>query len=170
LDLEPLSLIYNANYGWFLAFSRRYDEAIAHLKKTLELDENFGPTHSLLSMTYQLKGDYAASVEELAKALEIHGDYKSAALARESLAKGGWEGFLRYITGDSRPAGEPFPFYVVATFHAALGEKEKAFAALNKSYENREFLLTLLKVDPRLDPLRGDPRFQELLRKVGFPQ
>jgi TolB-like protein/Tfp pilus assembly protein PilF len=170
LDLEPLSLIYNANYGWFLAFSRRYDEAIAHLKKTLELDENFGPTHSLLSMTYQLKGDYAASVEELAKALEIHGDYKSAALARESLAKGGWEGFLRYITGDSRPAGEPFPFYAVATFHAALGEKEKAFAALNKSYENREFLLTLLKVDPRLDPLRGDPRFQELLRKVGFPQ
>ncbi|HEY2919514.1 MAG TPA: tetratricopeptide repeat protein [Candidatus Binatia bacterium] len=170
LDLEPLSLIYNANYGWFLAFSRRYDEAIAHLKKTLELDENFGPTHSLLSMTYQLKGDYAASVEELAKALEIHGDYKSAALARESLAKGGWEGFLRYITGDSRPAGAPFPFYAVATFHAALGEKEKAFAALNKSYENREFLLTLLKVDPRLDPLRGDPRFQELLRKVGFPQ
>jgi hypothetical protein len=65
---------------------------------------------------------------------------------------------------------QPNPnFYTVATFHVALGEKDKAFAALNKSYEKREFQLTLLKVDPRLDLLRGDARFGELLKKVGFP-
>ena len=61
-------------------------------------------------------------------------------------------------------------FYFVATCHAALGEKEKAFEALNKSYDNREMPLILIKVDPRLDPLRSDPRFAELLRKVGLPQ
>ncbi len=51
-----------------------------------------------------------------------------------------------------------------------LGEKDKAFAELNKSYENREYFMILLKVDPRLDPLRSDPRFQDLLRRVGLPQ
>jgi hypothetical protein len=57
----------------------------------------------------------------------------------------------------------------LATVYAALGEKDKAFAELNKSYEMRENIMTLTKVDPRLDPLRDDPRFEELLRKVGFP-
>ncbi len=71
------------------------------------------------------------------------------------------------MTAESRPAN--LTSYRAATFHAALGEKDKAFAELNKAYENREFFMILLKVDPRLDPLRDDPRFQELLRKVGFP-
>ena len=53
--------------------------------------------------------------------------------------------------------------------HAALGEKDEAFAALNKAYENREFILVSLKVDTRLDTLRDDPRFQALLRRVGLP-
>ncbi len=56
------------------------------------------------------------------------------------------------------------------TYLAALGEKDEAFATLNRAYENHEFGLLLIKTDPRLDPLRDDPRFQELLRKVGFPQ
>ena len=57
-----------------------------------------------------------------------------------------------------------------AIYHAELGEKDKAFAELNKSYENREAILGRLRVDPRLDPLRDDPRFQELLQRVGFPR
>ncbi|MDQ3687329.1 MAG: hypothetical protein M3430_17280, partial [Acidobacteriota bacterium] len=88
-------------------------------------------------------------------------------LMRESFAKGGREGFLRYMTEDRRATRA---FYAVAIFHAALGEKDKAFAELNKSYERRETPLFLIKIDPRFDPLRDDPRFQELLRKVGFPQ
>ena len=166
LELEPLSLIYNANYGGFLFFSRRYDEAIAHLKKTLELDENFIATHGQLMQAYQLKGDYAEAVKERAREREINGDYETATKMRESFAKGGWEGFLRYMT-EEQPAPN---IYLVATCHAALGEKDKAFAALNESYEKRELQMTLLKVDPRLDPLRSDPRFSELLRKVGLPQ
>ena len=57
-----------------------------------------------------------------------------------------------------------------ATCYAELGEKEKAFAALNKAYENREYRITLLKVDPRFDSWLDDPRFQDLLRRVGLPQ
>lgn len=82
--------------------------------------------------------------------------------------KGGWQGFLREMTGTRRPAD--LRSYVAASYHAALGEKDKAFAELEKTYENREFYLVLLKVDSRFDSLRDDPRFQELLRKIGFSQ
>jgi hypothetical protein len=71
------------------------------------------------------------------------------------------------MTGDKRPT--TVPFYGLAVGHTTLGEKDKAFEALNKSYENREALLQRLKTDPRLDPLRDDPRFRELLKKIGFP-
>ncbi len=124
--------------------------------------------HLSLDLVYQIKGNYAESIEERAKVSELLGNPQEAGQIRESFAKGGWEGFLRYSTGDRRPAKQPA--YATATFHAALGEKDKAFAELNKSYENREPLMIVLKVDPRLDPLRDDPRFQDLLRRVGFPQ
>lgn len=67
------------------------------------------------------------------------------------------------MTGEPRPAN--VTPYNLATFHAELGEKDKAFVELNKSYQNREALLGLLNVDPRFDSLRDDPRFQDLLRR-----
>ena len=87
-------------------------------------------------------------------------------MARESFAKGGWQGYLRAMMehrSDLRA-------FTRATSHAALGGKDQAFAELNKAYENRESNLTRLKVEPRLDPLRADPRFSDLLRRVGLPQ
>lgn len=82
---------------------------------------------------------------------------------RESFAKGGWQGFLRAMTGERRPAN--LTRYNVATFHAALGEKDKAFDELNKSYQNREGILGLLEVYPRFDSLHDDPRFQDLANR-----
>jgi len=114
------------------------------------------------------KGNYAESVEEFAKEQELIGEPQNAVLIRESFARGGWQGFLRAMTGESRPSN--LASYRAATFHAALGEKDKAFAELNKAYENREFFMMLVKVDPRLDSLRTDPRFTELMHKVGLPQ
>jgi tetratricopeptide (TPR) repeat protein len=167
LEIEPLLLTSNRLYGLSLLYARKYDEAIAQLKKTLELDASFAPAHDSLAQVYLAKGNYAESVEEFAKEQEFSGQPQNAVLIRESFARGGWQGFLRAMTGESRPAN--LPSYRVATFHAALGEKDKAFAELNKAYENREFFIMLLKVDSRLDPLRDDLRFQELLKKVGFP-
>ncbi|HAF22791.1 MAG TPA: hypothetical protein DCK93_07725 [Blastocatellia bacterium] len=166
LEIDPLSLIANRGYGERLIEARRYEEAVAQLKKTLELDSNFPLAYSSLASVYQAQGDYAASVEAIAKSYELTGRPEYAALARESFAKGGWSGYLRAMLErrlDLRA-------YTRATYHAALGERDKAFAELNKAYENREGGLIRLKVDPRLDPLRDDPRFQELLRRVGLPQ
>lgn len=167
LELEPLCLVCNSASGYSMLFARKYDDAIAQLKRTVELDANFITAHRGLAWAYWMTGNYAASVEERAKVQEIDGDNEKAARFRESFVKGGWEGYLRYSTEDQNPGGAA---YSLAFFHAALGEKDKAFAELNKSFENRDYFVAALKVDPRLDPLRDDPRFQILIRKVGFPE
>jgi serine/threonine protein kinase len=168
LEIDPLSIGANLMYGESLFFARRYDEAITQLKKTAELDANYFPTRASLAINYQMKGDYAQSVAERVKINELVGRQQTAEFMRESFARGGWQGFLRAMTGNRRPANLP-PF-IIATFHVELGEKEKALAILNQIYEDHAPALIVLKVDPRLDPLRSDPRFQDLLRRVGFPQ
>lgn len=168
LEIDPLSLILNRQYGASLLFARRYDAAIAQMKKTVELDANFAVGHSTLSVAYRMKGNYAESVEELARFQELIGGEQTAALMRESFAGGGWKGFLHAMTGEPRPAN--LTPYNLATFHAELGEDDKAFVELNKAYQNREAILGLLNVDPRFDSLRDDPRFQDLLRLFRFPQ
>jgi tetratricopeptide (TPR) repeat protein len=168
LEIDPFSLIITRGYGERLIFARRYDDAITQLKKTLELDADFELAHFSLAIAYQMKDNYAEAVEEYAKYQEQIGEPQTAAIMRESYSKSDWQGFLRMITEKRIRFNSPLDN--LATFYAALGEKDKAFAKLNKSYENRENIMSQLKVDPRLDSLRDDPRFQELLRKVGFPQ
>jgi DNA-binding winged helix-turn-helix (wHTH) protein/tetratricopeptide (TPR) repeat protein len=163
LEIDPLSLILNRQYGASLLFARQYDAAVEQMKKTVDLDANFAVGHSTLSVAYRMRGDYAESVEELAKFQELTGGERTAALMRESFAEGGWQEFLRAMTDERRPAS--LTPYNVATFHSALGEKDKAFAELNKAYQNREGILGLLKVDPRFDSLHDDPRFQDLARR-----
>ena len=166
LEIDPLSLIINRMYADGLFRARKYDESIAQLKKTLELDANFVSAYSSLSNAYQLRGNYVESVEAFAKHQELNGEHENAAIIRQSFARGGWQRFLRMMTEGHRLPN--LEFYTIATFHAALGENDKAFAELNKSYERRENTLVWLIVDPRLDPLRLDPRFKDLLRRVGF--
>lgn len=168
LELDPLSLIGNKLYGDSLYFARRYEEAVVQLNKTLELDSSFAVPHRVLGYIHEMRGDYKAAVEEFAKFQELNGNTDMAAAIRRSFAEGGWQGYLRIMIGKHRPAN--LPSYMAARFHASLGETAKAFSELNKAYENREFFLVLLKVDPVLDPLRADPRFTELVRKVGFPE
>jgi len=167
-EINPLSPSLNASYGEGLFFARRYDEAIAQFNKALELDADLIQAHYGLAIAYQAKGNYAESVEERAKIFEISGNPQGAAFMRDSFAKGGWQGFLRAMTGDSQAPKAPPP-RIMVTYYAELGEKDKAFAILNQFYEERSTSILRLKVDPRFDSLRDDPRFQDLLRRVGFP-
>ena len=168
LEIDPFSLNITRAYGERLIFARRYDDAITQLRKTLELDADSELAHFSLAIAYQMKGNYAEAVEEYAKYQEQIGEPQTAAIMRESYSKSGWQGFLRMITEKRIRFNSPLDN--LATFYAALGEKDKAFAELNKSYENRENIMSQLKVDPRLDPLRSDPRFADLVRRVGLPQ
>jgi len=166
LEIEPFSLIINRQYGVSLLFARKYDDGLAQLKRTIELDANFALAHSSISMAYRFKGDYASSIEEFARYLELIGENQSAALIRQSFADSGWQGFLRAMIGEHRPLN--LTPYNVAIFYAALGEKDKAFGELNRAYQNRETVLGLLKVDPRLDSLRDDSRFAALIKRMNF--
>jgi TolB-like protein/Tfp pilus assembly protein PilF len=166
LDLDPFSLIINKNYGNTLYNARRYDESIEQLKKTIELDPDFLLAHKDLHFIYQKTGKYAESVEEFARYQELLGERQAAALVRESYARNGWQGFLRLVTSEAGPI--KMSPAELAIYYAALGDKEKTFKQLEIAY--REGKLLWLKVDPLFDPLREDPRYQELLRKVGFPQ
>src|SRR5215831_19007291 len=109
------------------------------------MDPSFASSYSALSNVYRLLGKYPESVEAFAKSQELSDRPQTAALARISFAAGGWQGFLRDMTAN-RPE-RPSP-YVAAIFFAQLGEKDKAFAELDKALENREYSLRFLKVDP----------------------
>ena len=170
LEIEPLSLPINWDFGRFLYISRRYDESIAQHKKTIELDPSFARAHRTLAEVYRLKGDYANSVEERARFFDLIGQPQAAALIRATFAKEGWPGFLRLVTAANPLLKDSNNNWVVAKAYLDLGDKDKAFSELNKAYENHVSSLCWLKVEPQMDPLRSDPRYQELLRKINFPQ
>ena len=168
LELEPLSLVINRLYGDILICTKRYDEALTQLKKTLELDPTFSTTYLSLSSIYQLTGKYAESVESYAKYQDASGRPQTAKVARDSFAAGGWQGYLKEMTGTHRPEG--VLGFTAATFFVQLGEKDRAFAELNKALDNREAQLLYIKIDPRIDPLRDDARYKELIRLMRFPE
>src|SRR5439155_5015955 len=122
LEIDPLSLIINRMYGHSLLYARQYDASIAQLKKTIELDASFPSTHFTLALAYEAKGSQAECVEEFAKLHELETGPQKAALLRESFAKGGWQSFLRTMTGDGRLPNSSA--YNASTFYVALGARD----------------------------------------------
>lgn len=168
LDLDPLSLIINRVKGRNLVFSGKIDQGIDQLKRTVTLDSSFPAPHGDLAMAYQIKGEYGESVKELAIQMDLLGDKSSAALASESFSKGGWKGFLLAMT-DKFHRSPILSSFDLANFYIALGEKDAAINAVGKAYDDRSSDFRSLKVDPRYDPIRDDPRIQEFCRKAGLP-
>lgn len=167
LEIDPLSLPANWHYGINLTFARKYEQAIEQLRKTMELDPDFALAYLSLGISHEVDGNHAEAVKAFARYEELIGNVENAAVIRDSFAKGGWRRFLQVARRKLATPNTHMRY--PATFHVALGENDKALAELNKAYNNRDYHLVLLKVDPRLDRLRGDPRFADLLRRIGFP-
>ncbi len=165
LEVDPLSVVGNWIYSFCLFLARRYDDALARAQQTLELDPNFGVAYLSVAFAYQMKREYEKSAEAYARCSEVMGLPENAAYIRESF-RSGWENFLRSMTSDKRPV--TFSSYIIAVFHAALGDADGAFAELDASLEKRESHIVMVKSDPRFDSLRGDPRFPDLLFRIGF--
>lgn len=167
LDIEPVSLPINRGYGVALIYARRFDESADQFRKTIVLDPVFPLAYFGLAQALALQQKYPESAEAYAKGLEVAGGADQAAKLREAFATGGWTSYLRtkLLLRQSGPA--PQPHYVRALSFVSLGDKESAIAALNKSFDNREGLFTALNAEPSFDPLRDDPRFKELVRKLG---
>jgi serine/threonine protein kinase/Tfp pilus assembly protein PilF len=167
LEIEPLSTAGNINYSYALFYAGRIDDSEAQTKKAIELAPDFWLSHHYLSIIYRYKGNYAQSVEELAKSKDLRDETEAARLIRESFAKGGWQGFLRAMTVEHAPM--KMTPYNIAGFYAEAGDKDRAFAALNEAVDKYDQFIGFVKIDPFLKPLRDDPRFQQVVKRIGFP-
>jgi TolB-like protein/Tfp pilus assembly protein PilF len=175
LELEPLSLVINFEVGLASYFSRNYNQAIDQFQKTLELDANFPPPHTFLAAAYEQKGMLKEATTAFQKAITItQGPARTQATAGLGYvyAVSGRKAEARKILAELQSLSEHryVPATDTALIYAGLGDKDKAFAWLDKAYEEHSFSLSNLKVEPRFDPLRSDPRFADLLRSIGFPQ
>jgi TolB-like protein/Flp pilus assembly protein TadD len=171
IELDPLSLIINADLGSTLMIARRYDQAIAQLRKTLALDGNFAYARWNLGEALYHKGDLTAAIAEYEKAATLDDDPEILALLGRAYAETGQKekalDMLRKVT----EAGQKgyVRGYLYTIIYIGLGDKAKALDYLEKASDNGESPDTSwLKVDPLFDPLRTEPRFQQLLAKM-FP-
>ena len=173
VELDPLSVIINADLGANYLTARRYDEAIAQLRKTIDMDPRFYYTRWNLAEALELKGKLREALTEYKKAVELDDDPFVLALLGQAYAKVGQrDEALKILARLPQLAAHRYvPSYSFAILHMALGEKDKAIEWLERSYDQRAGLdLIFLKVDPMLDPLQGDPRFEALVAKVFAPR
>jgi eukaryotic-like serine/threonine-protein kinase len=172
-ELDPFSLTINTQVGWIFYYARQYDQAIEAYRKALELDPNFAYAHGRFTRAYIAKGMYEEAVNEYSKSAFITRLRPGAeAILREAYGKSGWKGFLKKQIELEKEAAKQVYIspYRIANHYALLGENDQAFDWLDKACEERAISLVQLKVDPQMDGLRRDPRYEELLRRIGFPQ
>jgi TolB-like protein/predicted Ser/Thr protein kinase len=171
LELDPASTLATLWIGQIYSYQGDYDRALVQIHKTLEIDPSYVTAQVALAYVYQAQGMDEKVVDTWATLLELFGQPQVAAEMRKAFAKGGMKAFYRWqIAGQSDPASPGYRPLSVAQSYNALGDKENAFLWLNKAYETRDVLLIDLKVDPVWTPLHSDPRWADLLRRIGFPQ
>ncbi|MGA9471323.1 MAG: winged helix-turn-helix domain-containing protein [Terriglobales bacterium] len=171
LRLDPLSLAINSNVGWTYYLARRYQDAIASWRATLDMDSDFGLAHLDLGRAYQQQNMYEPATTEMLKAIALCGETPSALAALGySYAAAGKPAQTIEIVNRLKAMAETsyVPAYDIAVLYAGLGSKDEAFRWLQVAYRERSGELLYIKVDPRLDNLRGDPRFVTLLRDMGL--
>src|SRR5882724_1513214 len=170
LELEPFSLIINSSAGRILYLEREYDQAIEQLRKALELDPNFARAHFFLGQVYQEKGLNEQAIAEFQKALQLDvNQYLLAGLGYAYATSGKRDEAMKVLDQLKDLSKQRYASsYGVAIIHLGLGEKDAAFESLEKAYQERSEGLSSLMVEPRWDSLRADPRFADLMRRVGL--
>ncbi len=167
IALDPTSLFNRRNLGIALYYARRYEEAVAQFKQVIETDENFTTAYLWLRNALEMQGNYAEAFEWLMKAqTAINTDEETVQLYKTAYQTSGYQGVLsaqaeKFEKGNGH-------FYIGAILNAQIGKKDKAFEYLEKSFGRREWGMNSLLVEPQLDSLRDDPRFGELVRRVGL--
>jgi len=171
-QLDPLSPTISACLAYRYFYARQYQEAIRRLRETVSLFPEFARAHRWLGDTYMANGAHQEAIVAYQKAMSLSGaSAAEVAALGQAYAKGGIRGY--YLWELRRLREESKHRYVeaaaFASLSAGLGEKDQAFSYLEKAYADREYGLTVLKIEPAFDPLRSDPRFQDLLRRMNFP-
>ncbi len=172
-EFDPLSPVINEQMSWLLMYQGHYDSAIESSRKTLELDPNFLSVYGNIGWAYEEKKMFDEAFAAYQKRRAIAGESQQTIAALEqAYKKDGWRGYLQKnleLDKEEFKQGK-ISAGVIAIQYALLGENEEAFKWLERSYEKREDAMAWLKVESAWNPLRSDPRFQDLLRRVGLPQ
>ncbi len=177
LELDPLSLTYQRYLGKCFYYTRKYDEAIREYYQALELDANNAWVYEEIGNTYERKEMSDETVAAWQQAMTLVGDNELVEILNTAYAGGGFTKALLAVAekrlerlNERSKSGEYVPAIEFARLYLRLGDKERAFEWLEKASEERNSFPLYISVDPFYDSLRGDPRFHDLLRRVGFMQ
>jgi TolB-like protein/Flp pilus assembly protein TadD len=171
-QLDPLSLIIATDHGAILYFARQYDRAIDQFNAVLAMEPSFSRAQFLLRWAYVANGMFAEALAPAEAGIWHHSDgtplwevlaYIHARSGRQAQARSEMAKWEQLSRKHPRPLTD-----VVLMAYVAMDEKDKALALLAEAYQNHSISLTTLKVEPAFDPLRGEPRFQDLLRRIGL--
>jgi len=177
LELDPLSININNIVALHLFNAGRYDEAIEQRRKMLEMDPQSADAHYQLGEAYAAKGLYQKAFDEHMQALVLWGKKEPMEEYRQAYATSGWNGYRLKLAQRSlesllaewqKGSLRNIEASVIVESYIQLGEKDKAFEWLGKMFEARDGMLIWLKVNPNYDRLRSDPRFTDLVRRVGL--
>lgn len=179
LELDPLSLPLNNLMGNTYLWAGDYEKSLQQFERTIDLDPTFPISHGFFASSLAAAGRYEQAIKENEKSDLLSGvtPEDAAAEAAESLKglqaggpKGYWQKGLELRLKANKQAGARFfPALALAGVYAMVGDNDKAFDWLEKAYEERDANITLLKSDPQFKNLHGDPRFANLLRRIGLP-
>jgi len=169
---DPLSLSINTDIGFHHYYNKQYQEAIKQLTSVVEMKKDFPLAHLWLGRSYQQLGRYQEALTEFR---QVEGAFSGWAVSKAAL------GYVEGVSGNEREAAKSLSelealskqrfitAYGVALVYTGMGEKDKAFEWLNKAFDERSHWLVWLRLDPRWDVLRSDPRFGELINRMHFP-
>jgi len=172
-ELDPVSLMINSDLGWAYYFARQYDQAILQFRRALELDPNLAISQFALGHVYEQKEMFAESMAAFQKAVSLSpGDLEAiAGLGHAYAVAGRREDALKIVARLKQPSQHMnIPSWGIATIYISLDNKDEAFVWLEKVFVDRLAQLIYIQTDPVLDPLRSDPRFQDLVHRMDFPE
>ena len=169
-ELDPLSLVMNTDEGLGYYYAGRYDEAIAAYRRALDLDPNYVAAREYIGRVYAAKGMFTEALEEFQKAVTLSDRPDLLAYLGYIYAATGKKVEAQKTLGElNRLSKQKYvPPYDIAVMYAALGQKDQAFAWLERMVAEHSIYITQLPLEPVLNPLRSDPRFNDLLRRVGL--
>jgi TolB-like protein/DNA-binding winged helix-turn-helix (wHTH) protein/Tfp pilus assembly protein PilF len=169
--IDPLSV--NHCLGRFYYFNRQYDRAAAEYQKVLAADPDHAMAHFFLGIVYTKMGREKEAVEELERASDLQGDAELARVLRSAFASGGYRGAMRAWLDDTKKKVDRGVEQAlsVAIEYARLGEKEQALNWLERAADERSRALVYeIRTDPQFDILRDNPRYRQLIQRIGLPK
>jgi adenylate cyclase len=172
LELSPFDMLFNVHLGWHNLYAREYDQALEHIEKAIEMDQNFAQAYPWLGLILEQQGKYAEAIAAFQKAINLFPGGSSVAkaeLAHAYAVSGNREAAQKIIVELQELSKNRYvSSFQIAAIYAGLGEKDEVFAWLEKAFAERSDGLVNLNAEQRFDNLRSDPRFTDLVRRVGL--